>query len=311
MLEVNKNWKYEPSPGPQVTAYTTTWNCLNGKYPVEDSIKSFSWCDKIVVVDGGSTDGTRELLTQLCEQYPNLTVYDVPIDESMPGKDGNQKAMALAMVDTPMAIQFDVDEYCGGFPSNWRQLMKEMSESRDILSLPVIEPFGDRSNIRMNKSFTPWKWRIFRVKPEISHGIPKNDRLEIDGVVYSKGGSDGCFPINIVTNEMISSKLTPRATKLTKIKESGDKEAYKEEITDLIFSGEPSIVHLGHVDLFNKIKHYLSSWHKWWCLLYNKDSSDPKNNVYFPGIAVESVTDEMINEKVRELVETTPHVKLK
>jgi hypothetical protein len=310
MFELNKDWKYQPSPGPQISAYTTTFNCLKGNYPVKDSISSFKWCDKIVVVDGGSTDGTRELLQELADSNPKLVIYDLPIDTTLPGKDGMQKALAMAMLDTPMAVQFDIDEICIGSPSKWREAVKEMASGTDILSLPVIEPIGKKTRIRMNKEHTPWKWRIFRVKPEITHGIPASDRNEIDGVVYSKGGSDGCFPIHCVTNEMIPSKTSKSAKQLTESKSSGDKEKHKEAVLSLMNSGEPAILHLGHVDLVNKISHYLNSWHSWWCCLYNKDPNDPKNNLYFPGVLVSDVTQEMVESKARELMESTPHVDL-
>lgn len=310
MFELNQNWKYKQSPGPQVTAYTTTYNCLLGSYPVEKSIDSWSWADKIVVVDGGSTDGTRDLLNALSEKYKNLVVYDIPLDLNNPGKDGNQKAMALAMVDTPMAIQFDIDELCVGSEEKWRVLIKDMP-STDILSLPVLEPYGDPIKIRMNKSFTPWKWRIYRTKPEITHGIPVQDRLEVNGVIYSRGGSDGCFPIHVVSGEMILSKQTKAASDLTKAKESGDKELYKQKILDILNEKEPCVLHVGHLHLGTKIRHYLKSWHSWWCNLYNKDEKDPQNNLFFPGVAISDVTEEMIEQKIQQLISEVSCVEVK
>jgi glycosyltransferase involved in cell wall biosynthesis len=308
MIKINPNWQFSESPGPEITAYTTTWNCLNGKYPVEQAIRSFSWCDKIVVVDGGSTDGTLELLRDLASNLKNLSIIEIPIDKNNPGKDGFQKAMALAMCDTPIAIQFDIDEVCLGSSEKWRSLIKEMPSTLNILNLPVIEPFGSAKKIRVNKEHTPWKWRIFRTKPEITHGIPKSDQLLVNGIKHSKGGSDGCFPIHVVTEEMYPSANSKTATKLTNLKNKLDPKEYSEYISELIEADEPCIMHLGHVDLENKIRHYLTSWHAWWCQLYNKDPADPKNNVYFPGVAVFDVTEENIKDKVSELCRNTQTV---
>jgi hypothetical protein len=234
-----------------------------------------------------------------------LNIIEIPIQLDMPGKDGYQKAMAYAMVDTPLAIQFDIDEICCGSVDKWKATLKDLN--CDILSLPVFEPYRSKNFIRANKEHTPWKWRVFRVKPEITHGIPKSDQIELDGVKYSRGGSDGCFPIHVVTEEMYPSKMNKTAARMTELKAAGDFAEYEKYLQSVVDVGEPFILHLGHVNLENKIRHYLSSWHNWWCLLYNKDPNDPKNNLYFPGFSG-FVTDEMIEEKVSKLTENTPTV---
>lgn len=310
MINIKEDWAFETSPGPEITAYTTTYNCYAGNYPIRESIESFAWCDKIVVLDGGSTDNTMACLKQLASEMSNLTIIEMPLDKNLPGKDGFQKAMALAMCATPIAIQFDIDEICMGDHDKWRSLVKEMSENVNILNLPVIEPFGSHDLIRVNKEHTPWKWRIYRTKPEITHGIPKQDQLIVDGVKYSRGGSDGCFPIHVVNEEMIPSVNTKMASRMTKLKNNLNEEEYSKFIDDMINDEEPCILHLGHVNLDKKIRHYLSSWHDWWCQLYNKDSQDPKNNVYFPGVKISEVTDEMIKDKVVEMCRNTKTVKI-
>jgi glycosyltransferase involved in cell wall biosynthesis len=318
MIEVNKNWKFELSPPPPVTAYTTTYNCINGGYPVVKSILSWRWCDKIVVVDGGSTDGTLDLLRELQKTLGDqLVIHDVPIDLETPGKDGMQKSMAFAMVDTPLAIQFDIDEICIGSHSEWKKILKNLDPRCDILSLPVIEPIGSLNNLRVNKGHTPWKWRIVRTKPEIMHGIPKHDQLMVEGRKHSRGGSDGCFYVHVITDEMYPFDLNNTAKKMVElfVKATNQKEkisehalAYSEYVASQLSSGSPMVLHLGHVDLRSKLRHYLSSWHSWWCLLFDKDPNDPENNQYFTGVPVDWVTEQMIEEKVEEILEKTPSV---
>ena len=307
MLKVNKDWSFK-EVYPEVTGYTTTYNCVSGNYPFEEAILSWNWCDKIVVVDGGSTDGTREKLEKLKEQLDGkMDIYDIPMDLEMPGKDGNQKAMALAMCATPFAIQFDVDEFCRGDVKKWRAYTKNLSNSIDILNLPVLEPYGNIKKIRINTEHNPVKWRIFRVKPEITHGIPDGDRMEIDGKVYSKGGSDGCTPVHVVHNHPFPSKPTERARKLAELKQGKMWVEYKDAWKSIVEAGEPYVLHVGHVELKQKIEHYLKSWKSWWNCLYNKSSD---NNIFFPGIKDADITDKMIDEKVAELKEKTPTIEL-
>lgn len=304
---LNKDWKFK-EVYPEISCYTTTWNCAAGGYPVEDSILSFSWCDKIVVVDGGSTDGTKERLDKLKEQLGDkLEVYEIPIDETNPGKDGYQKAMALAMCATPFAIQFDIDEICKGDSLKWRRMVKEMSPSIDILVLPVMEPYGELGKLRINDEHNVQKWRIYRTKPEITHGIPDGDRLERDGKIYSKGGSDGCFPIHIVHNQMYPSKPVESARNLAALKRTKEWDGYKNAWVTLVESGEPYVLHLGHVNLKQKIQHYLTSWMKWWNLLYSRPMN---NNIYFEGFEASEISEEMIDEKVEQLRKETPTIEL-
>lgn len=314
MIEINKEWKFKES-FPSISAYTTAYNCLKNGYPIEKAIRSFAWADELIVVDGGSDDGTLEMLNRLAEELPHLQVIEVPIDWDDPGKDGALKAMSRAMTSSEFVIQFDADEFCYGKPEAWKRKTKEMAPNVDILNLFVFEPVGKETDLRLNEGHNPSKWRIFRNKPEITHGIPLHDRLEVDGKIYSKGGSDGCFPIHVVTNDLFSAKNPPYLTNLAvlkhKIKENPEDETLKDEYAAAVHAiaeTEPMVIHVGHIDLEKKIRLYVNEWHKWWCGLYNKDPDDTQNNIYFPGVAFSDVTDEMIQEKAKEISRETPSV---
>ncbi len=307
-MKLNKQWKFEEK-FPSVSAYWTTFDCLKWGYPIKESLLSFGWVDELIVVDGGSTDGTLELLESLKEQLGGkLQVYEMPIDWEDPGKDGVQKALARSMTTSEFTIQVDADELCGNTELVWRKKMKSMPKNADIMNLFVREPFGHEHNLRMNASHNPLKWRIYRNNPAITHGIPKQDRLIVDGKTYSKGMTDGCFPMNIVTEELCPSYTEDKLLKLAQVKNSGDKKQYLKLVQAAMLQ-EPYVEHLGHVDLRVKMKNYLNNWHKWWCHLYNKDPLDPQNNLYFKGVAIDEVTPEMIENRIVELCEETETVK--
>ena len=65
----NRFWngiKYSMKFDPTLSGYTTTKDCISQNYPFIESISSLlGFCDQVVVVDGGSTDGTWEELEAL------------------------------------------------------------------------------------------------------------------------------------------------------------------------------------------------------------------------------------------------------
>lgn len=305
MIKINKDWKFQEK-FPAISVYLTTYNCFKAGYPLFESVSSWLWAEEIVIVDGGSSDGTRESLEEYVRLHQNVKIYDIPLSNE-PQKDGQLKAMARAMTSNPFLIQSDVDEICQGDPLLWKQLCKNMDDKIDIYNLLVVEPYGELGKVRINKEHTAWKWRISKNKPEITHGIPKHDRLEKDGKIYSKGFSDGTFPVHIVSNEMIPSYTPPCLQKLTSLKQQEKWDEYKQQMLHIMFN-RPHVLHLGHIDLKGKLKHYLSTWHQWWCELYNKDVEDPQNNQYFPGVKLTDITEDMIEQKVAELKQSTPTI---
>ena len=56
-----------------ISGYTTTYQCLQRHYPVKECVRSLlGFCDEVVVVDAGSTDGTIEVMNQLQREDSRL-----------------------------------------------------------------------------------------------------------------------------------------------------------------------------------------------------------------------------------------------
>jgi len=66
-----------------VSGYTTTYNVIENDYPWKESIESMLYfCDEVVVLDGGSSDGTFESLLEMKKDYSNLVVKQFKRDWS-------------------------------------------------------------------------------------------------------------------------------------------------------------------------------------------------------------------------------------
>ena len=242
-------------------------------------------------------------LEEIRKSLPDkLKVYDMAIDMADPGKDGAQKALARAMAMYEFCLPFDADEICGkDCGPKFQKLAKDMPASIDMVSLPVFEFWGPSEDWNLRTDRHLWKWRLSRNKPEITHGIPKGDQVEVDGKVYSKGGSDGCFPVHISTNEMIPNTFPTSwfDSKLEEMRKS-DLEGYKAKLKE-VFETLPYVKHYSWTDIPHKLKMLQGPWNEMWCHLYNKDPESAESNDYFD-VPWADVTSKMIDEKAKELL---------
>lgn len=310
-LYANRDWfwngiKADMEYSPRISGYTTTRDCIEQNYPYEASIASMlAFCDEVVVVDGGSTDGTWERLQALAADEPKLVIHQEVRDWSekrFAVYDGLQKAKARSLCTSEFCWQQDSDEVVHEDDGpKVRDIIHAFPHNLDLLALPVIEFWGGQDKVRCD--IHPWKWRLSRNKKSITHGIPAHLRqTDEDGNLYAKMGTDGCDYIDCVEH-----KLIPFANFYTAdvemVRRQGEQDEEKRKLYEQWFnecvSKLPSVFHFSWWDMERKIKTYRDYWGKHWKSLYDIEIVDTaENNMMFDAPWSE-VTDEMIAERAK------------
>ena len=296
----------EPKPfkvhRPKIAGYTHIYNPKTHGYPFVQSIASMLlFCNEIIVVDGGSTDGSLEQLREelfFVIKTPDrpdgkIQIVDRPWDPDEPGMDGMQKAFGRAMVSPEMEFlwQQDADEIV--HPDDADKIVdacRRFPADVDVIHLPVIELWGDDRTCRTDRH--SWKWRLSRNNFRITHGINAQARLmdPKTGRFFAKEGmSDGCEYIDIVSGEHLPHRgfYTEDLERLRR----EDPESYGKRMNE-IFQRLPCVWHYSWADLPRKIKNFRDFWDNQWNVLYQRPAR-PR----FPDVK----TDEDVTKKAEEL----------
>jgi glycosyltransferase involved in cell wall biosynthesis len=333
---------------PKVSGYTTTYNCIQQKYPFEQCIRSMlQFCNEVCIVDGGSQDGTLEQLVRILLEFkeePLLNPTDEQVNDTVAllleaGQiaasfgsknvrlkvikrdwkhprfavfDGMQKAEARKMCTGDFVWQMDSDEVVHEEDApRISELCRLLPKDVDILSLPVIEYWGGSDKVRCD--VMPWKWRLSRNKPNITHGIPMAlRRYDVDGNLCSAPGSDGCDMIDAVSGQPVPhvSFYTQDAEQVRRVAMSGNVEALKEyeRWFNEVVENLPGVHHYSWYDLHRKIRLYRDYWTHHWVSLTGAQYVDTASTNMMFDVPWSQVTDDMIDEKVEALKNIGGHI---
>ena len=305
-----------------ISGYTTTYNCASQGYPFEKCIMSMlAFCDEVCVVDGGSSDNTWNALQRMASRWKQLKIKQVPRDWSAPNHaifDGMQKAEARQMCTSDFCWQMDSDELVDDHDHHGiHELCKRLPDNVEIISLPVIEYWGGYDKVRVDVQ--PWKWRLSRNKPNITHGIPFELRRTLpDGSMCAMEGTDGCDMIDANTGmrlphvsfyQINHEKLRRQALgeNVTCSQQSEALVEYQRWFNDVV-AAVPSVFHFSWFDLPRKIRLYRDYWSRHWRDLIGKDTGDTAENNMFFDVPWSQVTDEMIEARAIELKQIGGHI---
>ena len=287
----------------KISGYTTTRNSIEMNYPFRECILSMlDFCDEVVVADSSDhDDGTLEALEELMDQHDKLEVVHVDVDYSVPNYgvwDGKMKAIARDNCTGDYLWQMDCDEVVH---EGMRQKLEfiientmQKSDKVDLMALPVVEFWGSIGKVRVDVN--PWKWRLSRNDPNITHGIPFHLRKWENELLYAQHGTDGCDYIFKDSGEVVPCGhfMTQDVELLRRTAVNGDKVAldtyqswFNQAVAEL-----PTVYHYSWWSVSEKIKKFQHTWNKQWLSLYNEERPEGWNPFFDQPL--ETVTPQQI-----------------
>lgn len=282
-----------------IAGYTHTLNPETHGFPYIESIKSMlGFCDEVVVVDGGSTDGSVEKIKEIGDD--RIKVYVREWDWEEPCMDGMQKAYGRAMCSVgpnDFLWQQDADEVVHEDDyDKIRSIVKRFPTDTNLIHLPVVELWGSHDDVRTDRH--SWKWRLSRNDFRITHGVNKDARVidEKNGKTYAKKGqSDGCEYVDIMTGDYIKHRGFYN-NEIESLRRSSP-EKYGDLMNDL-FDSAPAVFHYSWASIPRKIRNFRDFWDKCWSNLYNDTEKEQR---FFVGKDMTTVTDDDINEEAEKM----------
>lgn len=302
----------------KISGYTTTRNVVQMDYPFVEAIESLlDFCDEVVVADSSDgSDGTLEKLEELMDKHDKLRVVhvDVPWDAPNHGiYDGQMKAVARSKCTGDYLWQLDVDEVvepnCRTKIESLLDQAAQFMDQSPVIALPVVEYWGSKDKVRIDVN--PWKWRLSKNLPHVTHGIPKTHRKVVDGLLYAKKGTDGCDYIHAETGDIIpfSNFVDPKVEQIRRMAITDSNAAHEYQVWfNMVASHLPVTHHFSWYSIESKILKFKHFWNNSWLSLYNEQKPEGWNP-FFANKSLDEVTDEEVKELANKLkTETGGHI---
>lgn len=302
----------------KISGYTTTRNVIEMDYPFEEAIRSMlDFCDEVVVVDSSDgQDGTMKKLEAMMNEDEKLFVYHVNIPWDAPNHgiyDGQTKALARSKCTGDYLWQQDVDEIAEkGIRFKIENLLSNAAAHMDeapVICLPVVEYWGSIDKVRVDVN--PWKGRISKNVPYVTHGIPRQFRKFENDLLYAHRGTDGCDYIHTETGDpIVCSNFVSKEVEEMRIAALQDPAALLQYSSwfNMIIPHLPTVYHYSWFSIESKILKFKHFWNGSWLTLYNEQKEEGWNP-FFADKSLDDVSDEEIKALAKKLeTETGGHI---
>lgn len=169
---------------PGISVYTVIFNGIQMDYLVPECVLScVPFASQIVVVDGGSTDGTIEIYKYLAEKYPQLEIYNRPWDEGSPHAFANQKEFARSKCRYSWCIRLDHDEVFHEKDANDLQKLSE-ENFKTAYRFPRINFYKDYQHYKPAGADKKGYMYMYRNFLGVEHKFSQGN---LDGLKYPNG----------------------------------------------------------------------------------------------------------------------------
>ena len=145
--QIRRVSQHQPIQGLQ--GYTVVRNALVNDYAVRECVDSMlACCEKVLVCDSDSTDGTREMLDRWADNEPRLTIINYP----WPNPKGDSKwftkwlNFARERLTLPMQLELDADEVLEDRPSCHARI-RQAVERQESLTVTRLNYWKDARHI--------------------------------------------------------------------------------------------------------------------------------------------------------------------
>jgi hypothetical protein len=121
---------------PGLQGYTVVRNAITNDYALKECVDSMlACCEKVLICDSDSTDGTRELIQLWCEKEPRLSWVNYP----WPDPKGDAKFFvkwlnfAREHLTLPMQLELDADEVMDDSPACHARIREAVEKRQSLL----------------------------------------------------------------------------------------------------------------------------------------------------------------------------------
>ena len=297
-----------------ISAYGIILNGFEQELPFQAAIDSHvDMADEVVVLDGGSEDGTWEHLQERYGSNPKVKLVQSEWDFSQPTMFGIQKTKARRECTGDWLWQFDMDEVIHekDIPK-----IREVIESRpgeDMFTFGCIT-FFDGDDAMDITGENPIKWRLTKNLPWLSHGVVDWARKYTeDGTLYmDKRDSDACEYIReedgalastlIRDNLVLNPGLVHFRDVVQKAWKEGNSIDYRGQyqfFVNEMLDNVPCVYHYSWINIERKIKRQTPFWDRMW-LNYSGDGKPQTNSRWVKDKGKDEVTEEDLQKVVTD-----------